>query len=111
MPRARFHQEGGAALPVLAEMEIEAGGRVANAQLAVEDAGDKFLRALACEFAVEALLDHRVKTEFTEQLCLHERRRQDEEGDVRPEHGSGMRLESQHQRRNASPLGLIESAL
>ena len=92
-------------------MEVEAGHGVADAELAVEDAGHELLRALAGEVAREGLLDDGVEAELGEQARLHRRRRQEEQRHVRAEDGARMRLEGQHQRRHAAPVGFLARAL
>ena len=51
VPFARRHQERRAALPVLAEVEIESGDGMADAETALQYAGHELLGALAGEFA------------------------------------------------------------
>lgn len=107
VPLARLHEEGGTAPPVLAEMEIEAGDDMADAQPGIENAGHELLGALAGEIAGERLLDNGVEAEFLQQPGLQRRRRgQDEERNFGTEHcpGCGSKVSTRGARHAASPL-------
>ncbi len=72
VPFATRHQKGWAALPVLAEMEVEAGHRMADAEASFAATSMTKLSAeWPRELTREGLLHHGGKTQLRQQLRLH----------------------------------------
>src|SRR5262249_52483292 len=111
VPLAGLHEKCRTTLPVLAEMEVEACDGVADPEVAVKDTGYEFLGTLPCERPGEGLLDHSIESEPSKEPCLHRRRRQDEKRDIGTKYGARVRLEGQHQRRDAAAPSLLECPL
>ena len=110
VPGAGRHQEIGIALPVLAEVQGDAGSGVADAQVRDEDVADEVLGAKAGEGAVEGLLDHRAEAERAEEPRPDGSGGDAEQRHVGPENRTRMRLEGQHQRGHAPAPGFCQRA-
>ncbi|ENN88952.1 hypothetical protein RHSP_03298 [Rhizobium freirei PRF 81] len=99
---AGIHQEGGAALTVVAEMEIETGDDFGGVQPIDEDRVNELIRGALGKGAIERIFDDGVEAESFQQAGLQRRRRQAEDRMIRLEHGARMRLEGQHEGRNTA---------
>ena len=95
---------------VLAEMEIEADGRAADAEAADQDALDEVLGRGAGERGVEGHDDGAVEPGGGEQAQLVALARELEQRLLRPEEAARMRLEGQRRRLAAERRGRARSA-
>ena len=106
-----FHQECRPTFPALAEMEIETGDDGARMQPVNQDGLDELFRRALRKLAVERIFDNRAETDGLKDARLQWRRREAKDRRIGPEHGTGMRLEGQHQRGDAAGFRQFQRAI
>ncbi|MNY10793.1 hypothetical protein D3C86_1437900 [compost metagenome] len=111
MAFAGLHQECRATFPALAEMEIEAGDDGAGMKPVDQDGLNEFLRRALRKFPVEGIFDDGAETDGLKDARLQRRGREAKHRRVGTEDGTGMRLEGQHQRGNATGFRQFQSTI